>query len=73
MIVPMSRLTLLCAASERLPALNALRALGCVHVGLEVRDGEGIRRAAAKVFLMQNLYSAVFFLPDGKLFGAVIG
>lgn len=49
MIVPMSRLTLLCAASERSSALTALRALGCVHVGLEVRDGEGIRRAAAKV------------------------
>ena len=49
MIVPMLRLTLLCAAKERLAALNALRAIGCVHVALEVRDGEGIRRAAAGV------------------------
>lgn len=49
MIVPMLRLTLLCAARERLAALGALRALGCVHVALEVRDGEGIRRAAAAV------------------------
>ena len=49
MIVPMLRLTLLCAARDRLAALGALRALGCVHVALEVRDGEGIRRAAAAV------------------------
>ncbi len=49
MIVPMLRLTLLCAARDRLAALGALRALGCVHVALEVRDGEGVRRAAAAV------------------------
>ena len=59
MIVPMSRLTLLCAASERLPALNALRALGCVHVGLEVRDGEGIRRAVAKVAAAEQALRAL--------------
>ncbi len=49
MIVPMQRLTLLCSAKAREAALAALRALGCVHVALEVRDGEDIRRASAAV------------------------
>ncbi len=49
MIVPMSRLTLLCSARERVTALAALRALGCVHVSLTVRDGEAIRRATHAV------------------------
>lgn len=47
MIVPMQRLTLLCSAKAREAALDALRALGCVHVSLEVRDGEAIRQATA--------------------------
>ncbi len=49
MIVPMKRLTLLASAKAQSSALEALRALGCVHVTLEVRDGEAIRRAAAAV------------------------
>lgn len=49
MIVPMARLTLLCSAASREAALGALRELGCVHVTLDVRDGEGIRRSAARV------------------------
>ena len=59
MIVPMLRLTLLCAAKERLAALGALRALGCVHVALDVRDGEGIRRAAAQVAAAEQALRAL--------------
>lgn len=47
MIVPMQRLLLLCSAKARTAALEALRTLGCVHVSLEVRDGENIRQASA--------------------------
>lgn len=49
MIVPMQRLTLLCSSKARAAALVALRELGCVHVSLEVRDGEEIRQASASV------------------------
>ena len=49
MIVPMQRLTLLCSSKARAAALVALRELGCVHVSLEVRDGEEIRQASAAV------------------------
>lgn len=49
MIVPMQRLTVLCSAKARVSALGALRGLGCVHVSLEVRDGEAIRQASAAV------------------------
>ena len=69
MIVPMLRLTLLCAAKERLAALNALRALGCVHVALEVRDGEGIRRAAAGVAAAEQ---ALRVLDAAKKGGAFV-
>ena len=49
MIVPMKQLTLLCTAAERERALAALRTFGCVHVKLDVRDGETIRRSAQAV------------------------
>lgn len=49
MIVPMKQLTLLCTAAARECALEALRTLGCVHVKLDVRDGEAIRRSAQAV------------------------
>ena len=49
MIVPMKQLTLLCSPVGRDTVLDALRALGCVHITAEIRDSEGIRRAAAKV------------------------
>ncbi len=54
MIVPMQRLTLLCSVRERETALEALRALGCVHVRIEVRDGEAIRRATANVTAVEQ-------------------
>lgn len=49
MIVPMKQLTLVCTVSAREKALSVLRELGCVHVKLDVRDGEAIRRSAATV------------------------
>ncbi len=49
MIVPMKQLTLVCTTAAREKALTVLRELGCVHVKLEVRDGEAIRRSAAAV------------------------
>ena len=49
MIVPMEHLTLLCTAQARTAALQALRELGCVHVAIDVRDGEAIRKASAAV------------------------
>lgn len=49
MIVPMERLTLLCLDSARESVLTALRDLGCVHVRVETRDSETLRRAAAAV------------------------
>lgn len=68
MIVPMLRLTLLCAAHDRVAALAALRALGCVHVGLEVRDGEGIRRAAAEVAAAEQAIRALDAAKKGGAF-----
>ena len=68
MIVPMNTLTLLCAAPDRLAALAALRALGCVHVGLEVRDAEGIRRAAAKVAAVEQAARALEAARKGGAF-----
>lgn len=49
MIVPMKQLTLLCTTAAREKALKVLRELGCVHVHLEVRDGEAIRQSASAV------------------------
>ena len=49
MIVPMKQLTLLCTSASRDKALTVLRELGCVHVKLDVRDGEAIRRSASAV------------------------
>ncbi|MDO5462854.1 MAG: hypothetical protein Q4F99_05160 [bacterium] len=43
----MEHLTLLCTAQARQDALEALRSFGCVHVAVEVRDGEAIRHANA--------------------------
>ncbi len=54
MIVPMQRLTLLCSVRERESALEALRALGCVHVRIDVRDGEAIRHATANVTAVEQ-------------------
>ena len=47
MIVPMKQLLLLCSSRAKTSALAALRALGCVHVALEVRDSEAIRQASS--------------------------
>lgn len=54
MIVPMEQLTLLCTAKARQDALEALRTFGCVHVAVEVRDGEDIRHANAGLKLAEQ-------------------
>ncbi|MBQ9694353.1 MAG: hypothetical protein IJV69_06315 [Kiritimatiellae bacterium] len=54
MIIPMKQLTLLCTANSRDKALDALRELGCVHVKLDVRDGEQIRRSAMVVAVAEQ-------------------
>ena len=54
MIVPMKQLTLLCTTVAREKALEILRELGCVHVHLEVRDGEAIRQSATAVLAAEQ-------------------
>lgn len=68
MIVPMQRLLLLCSAKAKTAALEALRALGCVHVSLEVRDGEGIRQASAAVAATERALRVLDVAEKGGTF-----
>ncbi|MEG1933168.1 MAG: hypothetical protein RR133_01095 [Kiritimatiellia bacterium] len=68
MIVPMEQLILLCATADRASALEALRALGCVHVRLELRDSEPIRRAAMTVASVEQSLRILSIAETNGLF-----
>jgi len=54
MIVPMQHLTLLCVAETREQTLEALRALGIVHLTIEPTDSERFRNAQQRLTASQR-------------------
>ncbi len=68
MIVTMKRLMVLCTVRARQEALCSLRALGCVHITQEVRDGAEVRQAAAAVRGSERALRVLDVLKQGGTF-----